>query len=274
MIDLTPRYATTYLDEFPFGGSKPQRFLVEGVGECLVKFQQNPQGPRLLVNEFIGYSLAEVLGVAHPEIGLVQVDAALLPDGGKLKVYNEDAEVFMFEAGLHFYSRLLSPVDRPSPSDLEGLATQNANALAGVVVLDLLLNHWDRKLGNPNLILHREQNMQRLKVVDFGFAFGNADWFLGNLIDATLPPLSARLPYSADISSYLKAIKPERDFKPFLERLETLDNERLNAIVTSVPAAWQTTAEERAALLNYLSERVRAIPEYLRQRREKDVWWQ
>ena len=275
MIDPTPRYASIYLGEHDSGASRPQRFSVDGVGQCLVKFFQNPQGPRLLVNEFIGYSLADALGVAHPPAGVVEVEAALLPHNGRLELpETQHLAACTFEAGLHFYSQYLSPVDRVAPDDFRRLSTQNAGLFAGAVLLDFILNNWDRSPGNMNLILYRQGNTQQLRVIDFGHAFGGGElWEIGNLSDASLPPLAEPLPYAGVLEPYLSTLT-ERDFAPFLERLSALDEEALKEILTALPNEWSITDRERPALLNYLSRRARALPDYLRERLKKDVWWQ
>jgi hypothetical protein len=230
-----------------------------------------------VVNEFIGYSLASSLGVAHPPGGVVEIETALLPHDGRLEL-PETPRFYActFEAGLHFYSQYLDPVDRLIPDDLRGLSTQNASTFAGALLLDLLLNNWDRGPDNMNLLLHREANAQRLKVIDFGHAFGGGEvWDIGNLYDPSLPPLSEPLPHAEVLGAYLETIRnPERDFAPFLERLANLDEARLNVILEAIPNEWQATAAERTALLNYFSQRVQALPEYLYERLKKDVWWQ
>lgn len=276
MIDLTPRLGSTYIGESKEGMSRPQLFLVDGEGLCLVKFFQSPQGLRVLINEFIGYSLASVLEVSCPPCGLVHIDADLFPPEGKLELPENDRHyACTFEAGLHFYSKYLATgVDKLVPNDLRTLHLQNASDFAGAVLLDLLLNNWDRKPGNMNVLLHRERGVQKLKVIDFGNAIGGGGWGIGSFQDTNLPPLIEPLPYPSDIEGYLRAVNPDRDFEPFLERLERLDETTLGAIIEAVPNEWQLTVEERTALLNYLSQRVQALPEYLRERRQKDVWWQ
>ena len=242
-----------------------------------MKFYQNPQGPRLLVNEFIGYSIADTLSVAHPPGGLVEIDAALLPNGGRLELpETPHFDSSTFEAGLHFYSQYLSPADRVTPDDLRNFNTRNMDTFTGAVILDLLLGNYDRSPGNTNLLLHREGNAQRLKVIDFGHAFGGGEiWGIGNLRDVDLPDLSQPLPYADVLESYFTALsKPEQSFAPLMERLVTIEEDDLNAIIMAVPNAWRVTEEERTALLNYLSQRVQALPDYLTERLKKDVWWQ
>jgi hypothetical protein len=178
--------ADSYLKPVGRGATFPQLFDVEGIGVCVVKFLQNPQGLRALTNEFIGFKIASLLDIDHPETGILDVGAEVLPDGGVLKVHDED-DTYIFKPGLHFYSRWLEPADQVIATDLSSFGmADNPEILAGVVLLDLLLNNWDRKPLNLNLLLHR-QGRHRLKLIDLSMAFGNANWTLGNLKDTDLP---------------------------------------------------------------------------------------
>jgi hypothetical protein len=258
--------ATTYLGNVPRGMTLPQLFMVEGVGKCLVKFQQNPQGDRVLINEWIGLRLAQLLGIDCPAFGIVDVDEFALPEGGlevKSPLYPEDS--FLFRAGLHFYCKLLEPItdlhftDDAAPL---GIAT-NPEIMAGVVLLDLLIGNKDRTPSNPNLILHREANRQRVKLIDMSSAFGTANWVLGNLQQPSLPPLENPLPYSNLPKGLLETVQPLTDFPPFLAKLTALGVADFEEILSGIPPSWGLHNSERQALLNYLETKRLALPSYL-----------
>jgi hypothetical protein len=267
--------AITYVGQVPRGASLPQFFMVEGVGQCLIKFKQNPQGPRVLVNEYVGFELASALGLDHPPCGIVDVDPASLPNNGVLELLDADGDRLVYKPGLHFYSKWLDPKDEVFAEDVRGLkGAVNAGMLAGVVVLDLLLGNWDRKPLNSNLILHREKHQQKLKLIDLSMAFGSGIWEIQNLQDYDLPPLNATLPYSHPPKALLESVNHYTDFSPYLAKLKTLGRERLEAIVKTVPDEWSLNAEERKALVDCLEAKIRSIPSYLQKRltRGKE-WW-
>lgn len=279
MLDIIPRQARAYLRDNESGASRPQRFILAEVGSALVKFNQNPQGHRVTVNEVIGYGLAELLGVQTPQGGLVEVPAGLLPHDGVLNVPETTRfDAFTFLSGHHFYSKHLdTATDRLAVRDLRGLRLDNPQDLAGAVVLDLLLNNWDRSPANLNMLLKHQGTRSVLILIDFGNAFGGGGlWELGNLVDPSLPPLDRRLPYGEGTGRYLAEIQnPSADFQPFLERLSEVTVQNLTRIIGFIPASWQLTEEEKTALLQYLSERARRLPEYLEQRlKRKEEWWE
>ncbi|MEX2540572.1 MAG: hypothetical protein WD314_02155 [Trueperaceae bacterium] len=274
MIDATPRTAEAYLGPCRFGQSRPQLFLVENIGKCAVKFQQNPQGERALTNELVGFGVAGALGIEHPRVGLVEVGADVLPHDGGLFVQDDDGRQIRFQPGMHFYSQWLEPVNRVGPEDLLGMTVQNPHMFAGVVVLDTLLDNWDRKPANLNLLLHRERDRQYLKLIDLGMAFGGSLWTIGNFRDPSLLPLTVPLRYADVLPQYLSAIRVEQDFERYLPKLSNVTHEAVRALLDLVPDAWQITEEERSSLLRFIIQRVEALPRYFEQRLQKEVWWQ
>ncbi len=275
MVDPTPRTASFYLGEYPFGASRPQQFFVDGIGHCLVKFRQSPQGPKLVINEFVGFSLATLLGIPHPRVGVVNIGATLLPDNGRLELPETVRfDLCAFEPGLHIYSQFLDgSTDRFAPSDLRSIS-DNGSIFAGVVLLDILLSHWDRSPGNMNLLLHRA-SQQRLYLIDLGHSFGGGElWGVGDIEDSSLLPVSDPLPYADDLEAYCRLVSnPARSFEPYLARLARIDERGIMAIIGAVPNEWQLTAAEAEMLVKYLSDRVAALPDYMAERLERNEWW-
>lgn len=272
MIDLTPRLAETYHGPIGYGASLPQKFSVQDIGMCAVKFTQNTQGPRVPINEIVGFCIADLLGIKHPPVGIVEIPAIVLPDDGILKV-NDGKDEFQYKSGLHFYSKWLDPSNRVILDDFKELTLKNPEMLAGVVLLDLLINNFDRKTGNMNLLLHREPSGHYLNLIDLSMAFGNAIWTLGNLHEDSLPSISERLPYSGNLDAILATIKLEDDFSPYIDRLKDLKVSVLEEIVYSLPKEWSINDTEKQALLEYILNRVKALPNYLEERFKKDEWW-
>lgn len=120
------------------------------------------KGPKVLANELIGFQIADPLGLEHPEVGVIDVDEIAL-GGPELWVTFADGTLWHepFRPGLAFYSRWLSNANQVSHEDVgRFMGLQNPKLLAGAVVLDLLLNNWDRSPSNLNLLLHRDRDWQ------------------------------------------------------------------------------------------------------------------
>src|SRR5271167_3871102 len=74
----------------------------------VVKFQNNPQHRRILVNELLGTALADRLGLPTTEFAIVDVDEALIRSTPELCIQVPTGRV-PCKPGLHFGSRF--PVD-------------------------------------------------------------------------------------------------------------------------------------------------------------------
>jgi hypothetical protein len=271
---------TTYIGAVPRGATLPHWFAVQGVGQCIVKFFENPQGSRALVNEIIGFGLADILGLEHPPVGVVEITTESLGPSDTLEFVNHDiykGERFVFKAGLGFYAKWLDPKDEVFAVDLKSISgAVNPQMLAGVVVLDLLINNRDRKPKNTNLILHRESGRQHLKLIDLGMAFGSANWELGNLKDPSLPPLNEPLPYASPPIGLLDAVKSGTDFEPFLAKLDDIDRAAMIKVLGQVPTSWGLSELHQTCLVDYILERASTLPKYLEARISSRTkrWWQ
>ena len=267
-----------YLEPVGRGNSQPQKFvLTDGLGLCAVKFQQNPQGPRMLANEWIGYGLAEMLGIRHAPYGLVRVAAESLPDSGRLLVKDDDGDEVSLLPGIHFYSQWLDSATDLTAADLKlaGLIS-DLGMLAGVAVLDMLVGHWDRKLGNPNLLMVRQSARASLYVMDMGMAFGSAIWGMGNLLWPALPAVAAPLPYSRPPDQLFSGVRALQYFEPYFDAVEALTEAQIRAMVEALPEEWGVNIQERDALIDFIFIRAKALPANFKARfsRAGQEWWQ
>ncbi|GGR68373.1 hypothetical protein GCM10008959_33120 [Deinococcus seoulensis] len=269
--------AELYFGPVGRGNSQPQKFLLsDQLGLCAVKFQQNPQGPRMLVNEWIGHGLAAQLGIRHAAYGLVDVPADALPHDGCIRITDDDGDEVRLLPGLHFYSQWLEPADDLKPEDLTlGSMMADIGMLAGVAVLDAWLDQRDRKPLNPNILLVRRSGRSSLYLMDMGMAFRSAIWGLGDLLDPRLPDAAAPLPYSMSPADLFRAVRPA-DFAPYLDAVSGMTEAIVQSVIDGLPREWGVTVAEHTALVNYLLTRAQALPDYFEARfqRPGQEWWE
>lgn len=243
-----------------------------------VKFLQNLQGPLCLPNELIGYQIADVLGIEHPDVALVDIQPDVLPDRGIIRFrQGDDPDLleFVAEPGLHFASRWLESAEMIKPGDMDrrNMVMSDLKPLAGIAVLDILLNNYDRCPGNSNILMVREDGRHRINLIDLGNCFGSAVWSLGNIADPRLPDISTCLPYDKQISFLFSSIKRPTLFEEYLDRLAGLNKARLQEIVASIPDEWGVSGRVREALVDFISLRAQQMPAYMRSRLAKEDWW-
>lgn len=270
-------------------GTAGAQLLVDMAGKAWVmKFRQNDQGPRSLVNELLGFQLASFLQIPHPEFALVQVDSNVLPPGGVIRYHYQAGncerteESFVALPGLHFATRLVTSTQQLRPADLDHFLQLpiDLEVLAGIVVLDLVVNHWDRRPLNPNLLLTRDRTgsnpsrtLHKLVLIDMGMSIGGGCWELGNLLDASFPPLEAPLPYGGPMA-YLFARTDSNMIETKARQIGMIAREVIEGMIQAVPESWNVSGEVRTALGAWILERSRAAGHYLAQRCQKKEWWQ
>jgi hypothetical protein len=128
------------------GGSQSQ--LVEGQdGRCyVVKFRNNPQGSRILINEWFGARLFRRLSISTPSIRVLRLSQSVRDQAG-LSVSKEGGKAPV-EPGCHFGSEC--PVDPRATAIFDLLPRKLLN---NVINLDdfakaLVIDTW---LGNSDL---------------------------------------------------------------------------------------------------------------------------
>ncbi len=169
--------ATRYAEALREGGSLPGLIEADDDGMYVTKFRGAGQGEKALVAEVVAGELGRALGLAVPELVVVDVDPALAaaePDP-------EIQELIEASPGLNLGMDFLPgalPYTPATPVD-------PARA-ADIVWFDALVTNVDRTHRNPNLLVwHR-----RIWLIDHGAAFfrQHADKPLSHTAHQPMPP--------------------------------------------------------------------------------------
>jgi hypothetical protein len=233
MPDLRSVAATRYVTPLREGGSLPAIVEADDDGLYVLKFRGAGQGVKALVAEVIAGELARALGLAVPEIVVIEVDPALgvaEPDPEIQDLINASSGA---NVGLDFL-----PGSLPY-TPAAGLQPAPETA-AEIVWLDALVTNVDRTPRNPNLLVWHD----RVWLIDHGAAlyFHHREW--DPEADAAKPFPAIRdhvlLPCAGSIL--------EAD-----ERLgERLTPAVLRAVVDTAPAGWL----DAERYLRYLTARL------------------
>jgi hypothetical protein len=139
------------------GGSVPALVEAEDMGMYVVKLRGAGQGPKALVAELVAGELARAVGLAVPEVVLVEMDRAIAdsePDPELAQSLEASAGI---NVGLDYLpgSITFDPVADPAPG---------AELASRIVLFDALVLNVDRTARNPNILSwHR-----RLWLIDHG----------------------------------------------------------------------------------------------------------
>lgn len=211
--------------------------------QYVVKFLSNPQGLRILPNEWWAFRLGRLLG-------LPVVDGTKVYLTKELTGLPELAE-FRLEAGPHYGSRHL--VGSTHCTSMEKAARcVNLDMAPLMIVFDHWINNDDRCCSNRNLLIETGAEW-RLWLIDHGSCFYGAGWTAKRL-DAHAETVT---PYWGEVyQRFVPFLDRERPFEAALQRLEALPDHKIaRTILTGIPTEWGVTPEEKAALTHHLLTR-------------------
>jgi len=256
------------------GGANSHLMLADDDCYYVVKFRNNPQHSRVLINELICYVLLERLGLPTPGWSIVEVSPSLIERDPQL-VMEDSSRALRCEPGLHFGSRY--PVDptRQAVYDYVPLSllrmVVNLDAFLGMVCFDKWVSNADgrqsiffrdqarRWVGSDALDLERRPIRPRslvyvVNMIDHGFAFNAQHW---DFSDTPELGLYTRREVYEEVRGY-------KDFEPWISRIRNLSTDGLDEAYKQIPVSWHGGEWDRLeALLERLYNRRQDVPDLL-----------
>ena len=239
----------------------------------VVKFQNNPQHRRILVNELLGTKLASRLGLPTAPVAVVEVGEELIRLTPDLSMELPRARI-PCQPGLQFGSRYPGDPRRLTLHDFlpdEQLReVENLHDFAGMLVFD----KWTCNTNGRQTLFFRElrtapggqgyaspgtpetpENGYRTVMIDQGFCFNAGEW---NYPDAPLRGLYAR-------NRVYQGVTGMESFAPWIERLEKRMTERvLDEASREIPPSWyEDDFDALLRLLEQLLRRRARVPDLL-----------
>ena len=229
------------------GGAQSQLMLGADRNLWVVKFQNNPQHLRVLVNELLASRLAEAVGLTVPVTDVVDVSAWLIEQPPGMRIELAHGRSQPCSPGLQFGSRFIGGlmpgqvVDYLPEPQLDEL--RNLAEFAGMLALD----KWTGNANGRQAVFDRRPRERRYRAtfIDQGFCFNAGDW---TFPDPPLRGVYARNRVYARISGW-------PSFEPWLTRIEELDPDTLFNIADLIPPEWY--AGDMPALERLLEQLVR-----------------
>lgn len=213
------------------GGAQAQLMLGADGALWVVKFQNNPQGVRVLANELIATRLAEAVGLTVPKTDVVEVTEWLTGHSPELRIdLSGSGGQVRCSAGLQFGSRFvggLMPgqvVDYLPEPQMEEL--RNLREFAGMLAVD----KWAGNCNGRQAVYDRKarERKYRATFVDQGFCFNAGEW--------TFPDSPLRGVYLRN--QVYRHVTGWDSFEPWLSRVEAFDAGALWRIAEAVPPEW------------------------------------
>lgn len=249
------------------GGAQAHLVETSDGGFYVVKFLENPQHRRILVNELIASTLLRYLQVMAPEGALVSVDERFLAEHPQVAIELGSGRQPV-RPGWHFGSRFPGHPEQLTVFDFLPDAMLHEVANLGHFLGALVFDKWAGNADARQAIYYRAKVAEwspsegtgpgRMAVVvsmiDHGFLFNGPHW---DFPDAPLYGLAAR-PAVYESAASLD------DFEPWLSRVMHFPEEVLDAARRRVPPQWLDGDEDALdALLERLLARRRRVPDLL-----------
>jgi hypothetical protein len=247
------------------GGAQSQLLKADDGCWYVVKFRNNPQHRRVLVNELLSSVLLGYLKIAVPETALIHLSAEFLEANPEIHL-TLGARRLPVEPGWHFGSRYPGDPVRVAVYDFlpDALLSQVSNLedFRAILVFDKWVGNADgrQSIFYRALVRHGERAGKAARpgfvarMIDHGFAFNGPHW---DFPDGPLQGLYARrLVY--------EAVRSLDDFQPWLEQVTHFPEEVIDQAWKRIPADWIAGEEEALAqLLERLFERRARLPELI-----------
>jgi hypothetical protein len=229
------------------GGSQPQLIRCSDGFYYVVKFQNNPQHRRILVNELLAAGLAQRLGLPIPSFAVVDVSGRLIELSSEMYIELPRSRERL-SPGLQFGSRLpANPREGLITDFLGGFQLdrlKNPKDFLGIFVFD----KWTCNTDGRQVIFSQSSNSKkyRLWMIDQGFCFNEGEW--------TFPDAPKRSLFTSPL--VYEQVAGIESFDPWLSRLESeITLSVLREVAETIPPVWYGCD---SAALNCLIEKLDA----------------
>lgn len=220
------------------GGSQSHLIETADGTSYVVKFTNNPQHPRIVINEWVASTVLRQLGISTPATAIIHLSAGFIRKNPEIHIQLASGRVPP-ACGLHFGSRFAGEsarlvYDRLPDIVLETVA--NLSDFCGVLVADKWLGNTDTRqsvfIGIPSIAPGRFFVAQ---MIDNGQAFDGGNWRFND------SPLQG--PYTGRVYQQVRSLE---DFEPWLTAVSDFPEAVFREALEHLPRSWLSGNTEAA----------------------------
>lgn len=249
------------------GGAQAHLVEADDNNFYVVKFRNNPQHRRVLVNEWIGNTFLHYLQIPAPAINIVHLTESFLDGNPEVYIQLGNSRRAV-EPGWHFGSRYPGDPSRIAVYDFvpDTLLAKVANLtdFLGVLVFDKWTGNADARQSvfirarlreyAPQWADHPLRIGYVALMVDHGYIFNGPEW---EYLDTPVTGLYFRPSVYQDVKGWTA-------FEPWLERVKAFPEEIVDDALRQLPREWLNgDADRLTSLLERLMDRRKLVPELL-----------
>jgi hypothetical protein len=238
----------------------------------VVKFLQNPQHRRILVNELVSSVFLQFLQISQPETAIVEVTREFLDENPEVHIQLGTRKV-PIEPGWHFGSRFPGDPAVTAVYDFIPDAllhkVENLSHFLGILVFDKWMGNADARQSIFFRAAVRGWSAAAApkprragfvaQMMDHGFVLNGPQW---SFVDSPMLGLYFR-------TSVYEKVRSLDDFQPWLDQVTHFPEEVMDSAYKRVPGAWVAGEEaEFEALFEKLLARRKRVGHLLEDCRE------
>ena len=246
------------------GGAQSHLMRCANDSYYVVKFQNNPQGTRVLANDLLGTRLAARVGLPVAGADVVHVDAELIARTDDLAMQlgrRRETCVCGRQFGSRYPGDPADTVVYDFLPDEQLREVENLDCFAGMMSFD----KWTCNTNGRQAIFYRaapargerKQEAPRLHaaMIDEGFCFNAGEW---SFPDAPLRGIYNR-------QRVYENVRGMEAFEPWIERIAKVSEETLDEAASEIPPEWYGFDQDALyRLLEQLYRRRTLVPELIR----------
>jgi hypothetical protein len=257
------------------GGAQAHLLEADDGHYYVVKFRNNPQHRRVLINEWIASTFLQYLQVAAPETAIVRLTPEFIAANPEVSMALGDNRR-PAEPGWHFGSRYPGDPNRVAVYDFLPDALldriENRNEFLGVLVFDKWTGNADARQSIflrarlreyvPTFQGHALRVGFLALMVDHGYIFNGPHW---EYADSPLMGLYFRPTVYSRVTGW-------DHFQPWLDRVLNFPEEVVDDALAKMPAEWLNGDRDSLyALLEKLMARRRRVPDLIEDCRRASI---
>ena len=234
------------------GATNPHVVECDNGKNYIAKFPGNPDGTRVLINEYVSAELSKLLHLPVPNYFLVTIE--------NIETFGSQLNNIKLLNGTVFCSEELEK-SGPVPNFSALIHTTNSIDALKTLVFDVIIGNNDR---NPGNILLNFKN-RSFVIIDHSHAFiHGAVWDANNLRELIGQKIVVKDLNKKTFNTLISSnniMSNRNSIKDFINVVKTVKDKDIDRILEGIPNDWIITDKEKEILKKFLLDRINRVEE-------------